>query len=146
MDKKILLGIAVAFLIILLLVISLSTEFFEIANNVTEKDIEIIEFRTDKDTYSSRENVEISIKITSSEDRQVTAKIKGIQPLNRPHIESSKKVDIGEGENKINFNEKTPYCTSGCGGVSPGEYNLDIEILDGEEIIVNSTTTINLVS
>lgn len=146
--KQIVIGFGILLLILFVFGIIFTEAIFTNDNTISEEkqNIEITEFQTDKNTYSSHEDLEISLQITSSRDIQATAKIKGIQPFNRAYIENSKEINLKEGENEITFNEKTPRCTSGCGGVSPGEYDISIEIWDDNEIIGSLTTTINLVS
>lgn len=108
--------------------------------------IQITEFKTDKSTYSSYEEMKIFVKLKSSEDLEnVNVKVWGIKPRNYAHINDSKTVSLKKGENEIVFNAKTPYCTSGCGGVYPGPYDLFLEVWFNGEIVASATSTINLV-
>ncbi len=103
-------------------------------------------FTTDKETYGSEEDMKITIIIHSdAEIKNLTARVSGIKPYRTAFIDNSKTVDVVSGDNEIIFSEKTPYCTSGCGGVYPGPYNLNAEIFINGEMAANSTTTINLV-
>ncbi|MEM5879139.1 MAG: hypothetical protein QXU74_01460 [Candidatus Aenigmatarchaeota archaeon] len=109
-------------------------------------EIEILNFTTDKNTYSSYEDMKISLLIKSSKDLEnVTIRVWGIKPRNYAYINDSKIVNLKEGENEITFTEKTPYCTSGCGGVYPGPYDLNAEVWINGKSVANSTKTINLV-
>ncbi len=109
--------------------------------------IEIATLTTDKDTYGSHEDMEVSVLVRSSESLEnATVSLSGIKPYNRAYVKESKTVNLSRGENEIVFNAKTPYCTSGCGGVYPGPYDINAEILINGEQVANSSTTINLVS
>ncbi len=108
--------------------------------------IEIAMLTTDKNTYGSHEDMRVSVLIRSSESlEKATVSLSGIKPYNRAYVKESKIVNLSQGENEIVFNAKTPYCTSGCGGVYPGPYDLNVEILITGGLVVNSSTTINLV-
>ncbi|MEM7816005.1 MAG: hypothetical protein QXN71_02720 [Candidatus Aenigmatarchaeota archaeon] len=109
-------------------------------------EIGILSFTTDKPTYSSHEEMKISVIVRSSVNiENATAKVYGIKPYNHAYVNELKIVNLSKGDNEITFFAKTPYCTSGCGGVYPGPYNLTAEILVNGELVANSTTTINLV-
>ncbi|MEM7821470.1 MAG: hypothetical protein QXX38_01510 [Candidatus Aenigmatarchaeota archaeon] len=75
----------------------------------------------------------------------VSIKIWGIKPRNYAYVDLSKTVNLMVGENKIAFTTKTPFCTSGCGGVFPGPYELYAEVFVENEKVSNSSLTINLV-
>lgn len=104
-------------------------------------------FTTDRETYGSTEDIEITVVVYSdAEIKDATVKVSGIKPYQYSYIDNSRTVDISPGDNEIIFREKTPYCTAGCGGVYPGPYKLNAEIFVNNEMTANSTTTINLVS
>ncbi len=148
MNKK----IPFSIFLLILFIIGLGVIQHFAASNVKNDAIEendilnIVEFATDKETYSSQEEMIVSLIVTSSDNiEQAVIKLTGIKPYNNAYIDDSKIVDLEKGKNEIIFKEKTPYCTSGCGGVYPGPYNLDIKIFVKETLIVDSTVTINLV-
>lgn len=110
-----------------------------------QENLKITDFTTDKKTYTSNEGLEASLTVLSSKEiKGVVIKLTGIKPHARSYINGSQTVDLNLGENKIVFTEKTPYCTSGCGGVYPGPYDLNIEIFIKENLIASSTVSINL--
>jgi hypothetical protein len=109
--------------------------------------VEITKFTTDKEKYGSYEEMKIYVTIKSSKNfGNVKVNVFGIKPHNYAYINDSKIVNLTTGENEIIFSEKTPYCTSGCGGVYPGPYNLHAEVFLDEKLISTSFTTIELVS
>ncbi len=108
--------------------------------------IEIAMLTTDKNTYGSHEDMKVSVLIRSSKSfENVTVSLSGIKPYNHAYVKESKIVNLFQGENEIVFYVKTPYCTSGCGGVYPGPYDINAEILINGEQVANSSTKVNLV-
>ena len=74
---------------------------------------------TDKGTYLSREQMLISLNISSRVAANVTIDIKGIG--NR--LEISQERHLQAGNNNLTFTYTTPECY-GCAGISPGMYNI----------------------
>jgi len=134
-------------LISLILAVSIGFLIFKIPKTNQEIPvIEILSFSTDKDTYSSNEEIRIFVSLkTSKEMENVTVNVWGIKPYNYAYINESKTLNLKRGENEIVFLAKTPYCTSGCGGVRPGPYNLYVEVFANGEEMANTTTKINLI-
>ncbi|MEM5836383.1 MAG: hypothetical protein QXY24_01455 [Candidatus Aenigmatarchaeota archaeon] len=131
---------------IIVITILLMSTYPKMIESQKHPEIEILNFATDKNTYSSYEDMKISLLIKSSKDLEnVTIRVWGIKPRNYAYINDSKIVNLKEGENEITFTEKTPYCTSGCGGVYPGPYDLNAEVWINGKSVANSTKTINLV-
>ncbi len=109
-------------------------------------DVNILSFETDKKTYGSYEEIKVTAVVKSPIQMQdINARLTGIKPYNHAYIDESKVIDINSGENEIIFRAKTPYCTSGCGGVYPGPYSVDIELTAGEDVLASSGTIIELV-
>ncbi len=123
-----------------------------INNSQTEEDennekIEILSFETGKATYSSYENITFFISIKSPSNKEgVTLSIKGIKPYNRAYINLKEAIELKKGLNNLSFSDKTPHCTSGCGGVYPGPYDINLNVMEGNKTISNDTLTINLIS
>ena len=108
--------------------------------------IEIVAFMTDKKTYSSQEQMQVSVVVKSSENIEgVKASVWGIKPQHYAYVNYSKTVDLSEGENELTFLGVTPSCTAGCGGVYPGPYEIHAEIFVEGVLVANSTQTIELV-
>lgn len=105
----------------------------------------ITDFITDKKTYTSHQELKAFLTVLSfKETEEVLIKLTGIKPYTRAYIDSSQTINLNSGENEIVFTEITPYCTSGCGGVYPGPYDLIAEIFIGKDLIASSTISINL--
>ena len=114
----------------------------------TEKvEVQVLNFLTDKSTYSSRETLKATIIINSSTQlNDVRVNLWGIKPRGYAYINDTKIVNLSAGKNEITFLATTPYCTRGCGGVFPGPYELRVEIYLNEELLDSSATTITLKS
>jgi len=78
---------------------------------------------TDRQSYGSDEDILITVDIESNKAVQdAEIRVWGITVEGTSRIESSQKVELKTGQNSFLFSEKTPYCTSGCGGIKPGKY------------------------
>ena len=86
--------------------------------------IEIYSLDTDKETYFSKENMIITLGITSKKEAEIGIEIKGI--ANKLNLIETKYLEIGN--NSIEFSYTTPSCY-GCAGISPGSYNITAYIL-----------------
>jgi hypothetical protein len=107
--------------------------------------VEIKDFTTDKDIYGSNEELRASSTVLSPGGiKGVMIKLIGIKPNNYAYINSSQTVDLNSGENEIIFIVITPHCTSGCGGVYPGPYDLNVEVFVEEKLVASSTVSITL--
>jgi hypothetical protein len=138
-----LLKVGLISLIFLAILILNSSRF---GNNQETSSIEILNFSTDKKTYGSYEDMKISVLLRSLKNfENVTINVFGIRPRVYAYINESKIVNLEEGKNEIVFLAKTPYCTSGCGGVYPGPYDLFVKVFVNGEEMTTSTTKINLV-
>lgn len=118
----------------------------EMQENNDIDNVQISSFETDKEVYGSHENLEATIQLESAKETELKARLIGIIPYNFAHIDESKTLNLTQGKNEIVFNTKTPHCTSGCGGVYPGPYELTIELVADDEVVANSNTTIELVN
>lgn len=118
----------------------------EYKQNTLPLNIEIYDFKTDKDTYGSDENIEISLVVSSQDEfKNAVILISGIKPSQRAYINEVVNLDINPGENPVIVNSQTPFCTKGCGGVYPGPYDIKAEILIDGSLITHSFITINLI-
>ncbi|MFP4523829.1 MAG: hypothetical protein ACLFO2_00740 [Candidatus Woesearchaeota archaeon] len=106
---------------------------------------DVIRFETDNETYGSHEDLEAVVTLESTTGvRNAGARLVGIQPYNNPYIDERRIVNLTKGENRIAFEATTPHCTSGCGGVYPGPYDLVFELFVNDTVIANTTKTIEL--
>lgn len=110
-----------------------------------EVEVQILNFSTDKSTYSSKETLKATVIINSSiQLNGVRVNLWGIKPRGYAYINDTKIVNLSAGKNEITFLATTPYCTRGCGGVFPGPYELKVEIYLNEKLLDSSVTTITL--
>jgi len=102
-----------------------------------------ISVETDKAVYGSYEGVLVKVVVVSPSDLDGTLKVWGIRPGSFAHINQTKPVSLKRGENEFVFQAQTPRCTSGCGGVYPGPYEVVAELwIDGEPAVANTTITL----
>lgn len=112
-----------------------------------EINLTILEFSTDKEIYSSFEDMYVRIVIFSeSQLNNVSIQLIGIKPRQYAYVNDSKQITLLAGRNEVLFVEKTPYCTSGCGGVYPGPYQIEVRVYHRGKLIANSSKTIHLTS
>ncbi|MEM2918764.1 MAG: hypothetical protein QXY62_04625 [Candidatus Altiarchaeota archaeon] len=102
-----------------------------------------ISFSTDKEIYHSNEIMKIKVLINAEEEmNNVSVKIYGIMSgYYRLQIEDKK--NLKKGLNEINFEYRTPSCT-GCAGIRPGSYEVNVELLYDNETIAKETKNVNI--
>ena len=109
-------------------------------------EIEILEFSTDKNTYASNEEIKASLVVESSEQvNAVKVNLLGVLVGGTYRVSAEREMDLAMGEKRIEISAMTPYCTSGCGGVHPGEYDVKVEIEKDWEVLAEASLKINLV-
>ncbi|MFH1294755.1 MAG: hypothetical protein ABIH90_02320 [Candidatus Aenigmatarchaeota archaeon] len=102
-----------------------------------------ISVETNKAVYGSYEGVLVKVVVVSPSDLDGTLKVWGIRPGSFAHINQTKSVNLKKGENEFVFQAQTPKCTSGCGGVYPGPYQVVAELwIDGKPTVTNTTITL----
>ncbi len=118
----------------------------EEVGDFTNTKVKIAEFNTDKDNYSSYEEIKLGVNlIAETEIKNAEIRITGIKPYQIAYIKETKVADLPKGESTILFEAQAPSCTSGCGGVYPGPYNISAEIFVEDTLIGSETTKIELV-
>jgi hypothetical protein len=114
--------------------------------DVAAGDTKITVFGTDKKSYSSREKIFFSVNIVAERDvENAQVKVSGIKPYQTPYINEIRPVNLKKGENKIIVEAIAPSCTTGCGGIYPGAYDVIAELFVENILIDRSTSSINLV-
>lgn len=128
--------------------ISIEPPLWEIEGETSRQEPEIsLSVSTGKGTYGSSEEVEITVLVVSSvQAEDAVISVWGITPYSKNYIENQKTVGLEEGSNTVVFSEKTPRCTSGCGGVKPGAYTMHASVSLGGTVIAEAETEITLVS
>ena len=107
---------------------------------------EIPAFLTSKEVYSSKEELNITVVINSTLGVDgIEVRLYGIQARGRNWIDRTTAIDLNKGRNTLVFNETTPNCTSGCGGIYPGPYDLNIELWAGGKLLAKASKAIELV-
>ncbi|MCD4740485.1 hypothetical protein K8R43_04835 [archaeon] len=106
--------------------------------------VEILNFSSDKQEYGSKERIKFKIDLISNQELEANITVKGIKPGYWYFIEDWKIMSIKEGTNPLLINSMSPSCTSGCGGVHPGEYKITSEIIHENRVLNNATTMITL--
>ncbi|MCX6801549.1 MAG: hypothetical protein NT067_00395 [Candidatus Diapherotrites archaeon] len=112
----------------------------------TALQVQITGFSTDKNVYSSSQQLKASIVLNASKGAGgITARLHGINANGSDKVDETKTIDVNAGHNTIEFLETTPYCTAGCGGVFPGPYDLFFEVSDESGLLAQASATIELV-
>lgn len=99
---------------------------------------------TDKESYHPKEKMNISVKINSSifiED--VNLRVYGIYAKGNYKIDSTKNVVLYPGKREVLFEFITPECY-GCSGISPGIYNISVELIRAREILKRDTKNLRI--
>ncbi|MFT4303985.1 MAG: hypothetical protein ACMXYG_05435 [Candidatus Woesearchaeota archaeon] len=110
-----------------------------------DNQIEIIEFKSDKEVYSSREDIKFTLIFNSNiENKELSLNINGIRPINYEYIKLFQIYKLKLGRNEVKMTGTAPYCTTGCGGVTPGAYEIIATLKDEEMVIAQKSTVINL--
>ena len=83
-----------------------------------------VEVFTDKERYTSGEEVKIQVIAYSNRPLNATLRLEGIQGK----IKVEKKIKLDSGINQFSFSFKLPKCNV-CGGIKPGTKKIKCEIL-----------------
>ena len=88
-------------------------------------ELDILSFSTDKKTYHSKERMNVTIVIKSSDILEnVSVKVYGIKDRHGNYrLNAEKSINLSKGINTIPFTYTTPSCY-GCAGINPGSYRL----------------------
>ena len=112
--------------------------------DVLTKEVKVISFSTNKDSYEEGETAVIEAVIYSSERRDVVVKVHGIKSnYGREYLTFENATTLMRGENRISFSYTLPYCNR-CAGLPPGIYSLSLELLENNTTIGMATKTISL--
>ncbi len=104
----------------------------------------LVSVHTDKAAYGTGETLKATVAVSSPVAMDATIRLWGIRPSLTTHIDIVKRVRLVKGGNSIVFEAVTPRCTSGCGGVYPGPYEVVAELTAANRI-VSASTVITLV-
>ena len=100
---------------------------------------------SDKKVYHSSEKMELKTMIeTDSKIENLTVRVYGIKDIRGNYRVKGEKVVSAEPPfTSENFEFTMPSCY-GCAGVSPGEYEIVMEVLQNGELIRNQSVTVKL--
>lgn len=103
-----------------------------------------ISISVDREVYHSSEEMKLNINVKLPAKENVTVRVRGIPDRSGScRINEERNVSAGpEGTNEI-FAFRLPSCY-GCAGVSPGDYEIAVEIIRDGEIIGNCSKTVKL--
>jgi len=101
---------------------------------------------SDKNTYSSHEPIVFTITANCSEAiEDAVIRVYGIRPRSAYYLDNFEVFDLEKGINTVTFDETTPNCTSGCGGVYPGPYDVNVSLELNNKLLAEAQTIIELV-
>jgi hypothetical protein len=120
-------------------------EFLPQSQNLSEDQPINISFSTDKEVYHSGELMNINVSINTAKDLEnLTLKIQGIKDSRGNfRVYQEKLIDVKSPRIESEFKFQMPSCY-GCAGVSPGEYEIVLYLISGNETLGNYTKTVNL--
>lgn len=100
---------------------------------------------SDKKVYHSSEEMELRTTIqTATKVENLTIRVYGIKDSRGNYrVNGEKVVNIDPPGTNETFAFRMPSCY-GCAGVSPGEYGIIFEVLQGGEVIGNFSKTVKL--
>ncbi len=97
----------------------------------------------DKQVYHSGDKINISVSIESSVFLEDTiVKVYGIH-AGEDRISDTQDVVIYPGKRELSFAFTTPRCY-GCAGISPGVYNLSVEIVNAGNLLKSRTINVRI--
>ncbi|MGC9444290.1 MAG: hypothetical protein ACP5E9_05095, partial [Candidatus Methanospirareceae archaeon] len=98
--------------------------------------IMITDFTTDKDLYSARDVMNVSLAVYSPENVSgALVRVEGV--LSRKgvkYVSYSSKTNLTVGENAFAFTKTLPSCSS-CAGISQGTYYLEATVTHGGDVV-----------
>ena len=96
--------------------------------------IEILSFSTDKDVYSSNEEMILFLSVYSPEEmNDVLLKVTGVKSTKGIyHVAFSNETNLTAGENKLSWTQQLPSCF-GCNRIQPGTHFITVSITNGNE-------------
>ena len=93
-------------------------------------EVQILNFSTDKSTYSSKETLKATVIINSSAQlNDVRVNLWGIKPRGYAYINDTKIVNLSAGKNEITFLATTPYCTMAVAAFSQDLTSLRLKFI-----------------
>lgn len=107
-------------------------------------EIVIVRFSPDKGEYGSSEWARFTVEINSTHEADANVTVRGIKPGNWYFIEEWETATLEEGINVFLLNATTPRCTSGCGGVNAGDYEMEAEVRVNGTVMAEAKTVIAL--
>lgn len=114
-------------------------------NESEPPELQILSFSAEGSSYGSNEMAVFMLSVNSSQKiKNVQVLLKGVKPYNNYYMEASETYALTNDLNELSIGAQTPHCTSGCGGVKPGDYDVTVEIKINGELKASATTTINL--
>ena len=121
--------IIVATVALIVLVGAASVIAFSLPNAAGMPHVSITSILTDKDTYFSKEKMQISIGITSSSPLDnVQMKVEGIQDrYGQMRLSEIRNLTLQEGQNSIVVDYTMPVC-SACAGLKSGVYLINVTV------------------
>lgn len=104
----------------------------------------MLNLSSDKDVYYSSEEMKLNASIKFEEEINVTLRLYGV-PDSRGNYRISEERNISAGPERTDeaFLFLMPSCY-GCAGVSPGDYEIVMELIRDGEIIGNCSKTVKL--
>lgn len=99
---------------------------------------------SDREVYHSSETMELNALVSFLDEGNYTVRVYGIKDHGGDfRVSSERTVESESGVINESFSFSMPGCY-GCAGVTPGDYEMVMEILKGGEIVGNCSKAIRL--
>jgi rhodanese-related sulfurtransferase len=106
------------------------------ATQSADNELAIVSFSTDKDLYSAREEMTISLSLHAPEEiSNASIEVTGVKSTKGVYyVQYASQQDLTAGANTITFTKKLPSC-SRCAGISQGTYLLDASVIHDSKVV-----------
>ena len=112
-------------------------------DTINSDSIDSVSVSTDKPLYHSGEIIKLSVKLDSPSDmNNVTLKYYGILSGSY-RLSKSQIVDVKKGENNYSLDYVAPNCF-GCAGISPGTYDVSVDVIYADRTVGTGTLGIEI--
>jgi len=127
-------GRALQAVLLALAFVAVLTPVYGAVTSPVEQGITVASFTTDKDLYAAREEMNVSLVVSSLENvSEVLVKVDGVvSSKGAKYVTYSNKTNLTAGANTFSFTRTLPTACA-CSGIAQGTYYLDATVTHGGE-------------
>jgi hypothetical protein len=107
--------------------------------------VSVSSFQTDKDQYHSKEIMKVQVTLTSDTRLEnVRIFLEGIKDrYGELHLKKNTSLTIIPGTNTVNLEYQLPTCST-CSGIDPGDYPINLSVVQNGVQIARGVHTVHL--